>query len=736
MHITQIDTGLLKELASMAGVAIEYYDMWGVRREPPAESLARILQEMGFDISSDESIKEGLERLSRPEIIAPSTVLPESGPVRLEINLPYTEGASFELKIENENGNIESVRFPSEGGFLGPAETRQVHGAGYGKYILETAPKPAGYYTVQLKATAGPKVFEEGARLIITPGECFIPADFEKTWGITLALYSIRSERNWGIGDFSDLGAIIGFAASLGADFVGVLPLHALPLPDGKSPYSPTSRLFRNFVYLDLEAEPEFGAVYTRKDKEKLLSRAGKLRASEFVDYEGVYGLKAEAAKKMFGFFLEENYKDDEASTERGEEFAGFVRSGGEGLVDFGAFMALSDKFKTGWPAWQDGFKKAGSAEVLHFKEANRRDVLFYCWLQWLIDSQLARLSKKAEQAGMRAGLYFDLAVGSLGGGADTWGWPGSFATGMDVGAPPDNFSLSGQNWGFPPMPPGKIRENGYEVFIETIRSNLKYGGILRIDHALGLFRFFWIPRGMKPAEGAYVQYPASDLLGIAALESSRQNAIIVAEDLGTIGEGVREALLKNKMLSYRLLYYERKYPSAELVAPRDYPHMAFCGVNTHDLPTLWGYWAAEDIKMKKSLGLYPSEEEYAKDLENREVDKQAIAGALQKEGLLPDNFQMSADKDIKEMPEGLLPAVCAFLARTSCLLAALSLDDFIGAIDQQNMPGTTTQYPNWMKKTPIPLEAFTKDPKGRMIAGAFWREGRGREPFEGKPAH
>ncbi|MDA8157180.1 MAG: 4-alpha-glucanotransferase [Actinomycetota bacterium] len=728
MDILQLDTGLLKELAAMAGVATEYFDMWGVRREPPAKSLAKILQAMGFDITSNESVKGELERLSRPELISPTTVLPEGGPVRLEVNLPHSGWATFELEITDENGGSENVSLPSEGGSLEPVEIRQAYGASYGKYILEAGPRPAGYYTLKLKATVGPKAFETGARLIITPAKCFVPEDNKKTWGITLPLYSIRSERNWGIGDLTDLGWIIDWAAALGADFVGILPLHALPLHGGKSPYSPASRLFRHFLYLDLQAEPEFDAAFGGDEKNTLLARAGQLRAAALVDYQGVCTLKLEAAGKMFEQFLKTNFNDAEAITRRGMEFAGFMNSGGEGLVDFGAFMALSEKFRKGWPDWPDGYRAAKEDGVRKFKEENRQSVLFYCWLQWLLDMQLGRLARVAKDAGMRIGIYFDLAVGSLGGGADTWGWPGSFAIGMDAGAPPDNFSLSGQNWGFPPMSPRGMRENGYEVFIETIRSNLKYGGALRVDHALGLFRFFWIPNGMKPADGTYVQYPAADLLGIASLESQRQKAVIVAEDLGTIGEGVREALLAHKMLSYRLLYYERKYPGAALVPPDEYPEMAFCGVNTHDLPTLRGYWAAEDIKMKQELGLYPSEGELVKDLENRETDKKEIIKALKKKGLLADNLKMHSEK---ELPEGLLTAIYAYLAKTPCLMAALSLDDWLGSLDQQNMPGTISEYPNWMRKTPVPLETFTKDPRASEIAGVFWGEGRGRRPSE-----
>jgi 4-alpha-glucanotransferase len=218
----------------------------------------------------------------------------------------------------------------------------------------------------------------------------------------------------------------------------------------------------------------------------------------------------------------------------------------------------------------------------------------------------------------MDIGLYHDLAIGSVGGGSDAWNYRDVIASGADVGAPPDDFSPDGQKWGFPPAIPDKLKETGYELFIETIRKNMKHGGALRIDHALGMFRLFWIPCGMTPKEGAYVAYQSEDLLRIIALESIRNRTMVIAEDLGTIGDNVRESLKRLRMLSYRLFYFERNYPDPSFLPPGGYPRMALCAVTTHDLPTIYGYWKGRDLKVRRQLGKYPDDTLWNKQVEER----------------------------------------------------------------------------------------------------------------------
>jgi (1->4)-alpha-D-glucan 1-alpha-D-glucosylmutase len=478
------------------------------------------------------------------------------------------------------------------------------------------------------------------------------------------------------------------------------------------SPYSPLSRYYNNLIYLDLEAVPE----YEKIGKGKISGwKKSQLRKKKFVDYGAIYSLKYRALKEMFKLFSQ-----NEMSGGRGSEFRAYTGREGKTLEDYSTFMALDEFFKGGgWMSWPPEFQDPDGAKVRKFRKKNPEAVLFHSYVQWLLDVQLRGLNERTKKRGMRAGLYFDLAVGSLGGGADAWSNRDVFASGADAGAPPDDFNLTGQNWGFPPLIPEKLRETGYNVFIKTLRKNLEHAGVLRIDHALGLFRFFWIPAGLKPADGAYVRYPHEEMLAIAAIESRRANAVIVAEDLGTAGGEVRAALSRAKMLSYRLFYYERKYPSPEFVEPGHYPEAAFCAVTTHDLPTLAGFWRGCDIREKKALSLYPSRDSWRNDLKTRKRDKELIISTLKKEGLLPENYRMPGDVDDK-----LVLAVHGYLARTPSLLASVSLDDWLKSREQQNLPGVTGDYPNWRRKTPVPIEEFAKG--GAPLRELFRKEGRG----------
>jgi len=321
----------------------------------------------------------------------------------------------------------------------------------------------------------------------------------------------------------------------------------------------------------------------------------------------------------------------------------------------------------------------------------------------------------------MAIGLYHDLAIGSISGGSDAWCYQDMIAGGVDVGAPPDDYSINGQNWGFPPIIPERWRERGYEFFIHTIRKNMRFGGALRIDHALGLFRLFWIPKGMSPGEGAYVNYPSEDLLRIIALESALNKTVVIAEDLGTIGENVREALKRFHMLSYRLLYFERNYPDPSFVPPERYPEMALCAVTTHDLPTLYGYWIGQDLKTKKELGMYPDKSLWQQYADERERDKELLLSALNSQGILPEGYPSEA-KRIPRMTPELCLAIYRYLVKTPCKLVLVSLDDMIGTLDQQNMPATVDSYPNWIQKMPLPLEEILSDRRFSDLSEIFKR--------------
>ncbi len=700
---------LINALSDMAGIVPFYYDIWGERHETSLETKGKILFSMGYDAENEEALREAVIKKRTPSFLEPVYVIRTEEKKNITFHLPYLGEAGFRVGLKDEAGGSEG--FESS---LRPEGQVERGGQTYGRYLFEIGHELApGYYGLSAEVRYKGEKLSGTARLIITPGACYIPEDYDKTWGMVLALYSLRSGRNWGIGDLTDLENAAKWIGGLGGDFAGVLPLHALPLPGGISPYSPVSRLYSNFIYIDIEAVPEFQAIKGRTD----WKRISALRNTEFVDYPGVYAVKEDALRGMFSHFYEEHYKKGSG---RVREFEAWLGREGQSLLDYATFTALSEIYKTGWMDWPEGYKNPHGKAVEEFREKNPERVLLYAYAQWLFESQLEKADMAAGKSGMRLGLYFDLAIGSLGGGADAWGFRDQFAIGSDAGAPPDNFSLAGQNWGFPPLVPDRLRESGYELFIKTIRKNLEHGGMLRIDHALSLFRLFWIPEGSKPADGTYVNYPSEDLLGIVALESQRRKAVIVAEDLGTIPPEVRRALAGYRMLSYRLFYYERKYPAPDLVAPEDYPHSAFCAITTHDLPTICGFWEGRDIAEKKSLSLYPSEESYNKEIEARERDRRLIMETLKKEGLLPADYLKP-----ERMDRELMLAIYGYLARTPALTVGVSLDDWLGVAGQQNMPGTAGGHPNWRRKSPQLVEEFTRG--GQALSALFRRYQRGR---------
>lgn len=705
---------LLDQLARISGVFPEYYDIWGKKHETSADTKKKILGAMGYDVSSAEALTAQIRENTRPRFLEPVIVLNilETDKMQIPVSLPYVTEVNFDMEIEDEAGGVQKFSFSAV-----PVKTFEFEGINFGRFRLDPEGFRGilpGYYGVFLTARFGEQMRTGSMRLIVSPGISYIPPGLKKTWGMTIALYGIRSGRNWGIGDFGDLGEIMKWTSALGGDFTGILPLHALPLPHGISPYSPISRLYKNFLFLDLEQVPEFALI----EQEIPRTKIERLRENEFVDYEGVYWLKLEALKKMFNHFYKADYRNPDSG--RGEDFDLYLREEGKDLLHFGAFMALWEENQKGWKDWLGELQDPESGGVVQYIEKNREKVLFHAYTQWLIDNQLSVLSGKCEELGLRSGLYSDLAIGSLGGGADAWLYQNEFAFGADVGAPPDEFNLNGQNWGFPPLIPQRMRESGYDMFIKTIRKNLKHCGMLRIDHALGLFRLFWVPEGMKPSEGAYVRYPSDDLLGIIALESQRGKAAIVAEDLGTVPPEVHAGLARHKMLSYRLFYYERRYPDPSFIPPQDYPEQAFAAVTTHDLPTIYGFWEGRDIEIKKELAIYPSEELYEKDVSARRRDKELIIKTLIENGLLPGDYLMPDHMDRK-----LLLAIYGFLAKAPSLYIAMSLDDWLGVPDQENMPGTIRGYPNWKQKTPFKLEEFTKT--GSLLKELFSSYGRGR---------
>lgn len=522
----------------------------------------------------------------------------------------------------------------------------------------------------------------KGRKPRISRGACYQPELLERggrVWGFAAQLYGLRSSRNWGIGDFGDLKALVELAAKLGAALVGVSPLHATQ----GSPYFPSSRHALNFLYLDVEAIPEFAAsraaqrlVRSAAFQQKLAA----LRGAELVDYSTVAQAKLEV--------LELVYRQVRAKVRKPSRFA--------------IFETLREQHGGGWQSWPPEYRRPDSPQVREFARRHARRVDFFEWLQRRSRAQLDAVQRRARTLGMPIGLYVDLALGADRGGAEVWAEPDAFAVDVSCGAPPDEFAPRGQDWGLPPYSPRALRASAFGPFVELLRANMPEGGALRMDHVMALTRLWWIPPGEKAVRGGYVNYPFADLLGILSQESRARRCLVIGEDLGTVPAELRSALNEAGVLSYRPLFFEKR--NGEFAPPGAYPREALVCLSTHDLPTWRGYWTAHDLELRRRLGLAV---DATKDLQQRKFDQEKLARALEREGL--DTSARSAH---------------AFIARTPCKIATVQPEDVFEMMEQANVPGTIDQHPNWRRKLPVALENWSDDARVRALALAMAERG------------
>ncbi len=530
----------------------------------------------------------------------------------------------------------------------------------------------------------------------------------KRIWGLTVQLYGVRSRRNWGIGDFTDLRHLLEFTAAAGGDIVGVNPLHAL-FPDNPtqiSPYSPSHRGFLNVLYIDVEAVAEFSscpAAQSRVASTDFLARLEALRATTCVDFVGVAQAKFAILRLLFAYFHDN-------SGARQDEFLAWRIAQGDALEHHARFEALQAHFRAqsanvwGWPAWPAEYRDPDARAVASFAADHEAAVSWSAWLQWLADEQLQAASARARELGMAVGLYQDLAVGANPGGSEIWSWQAVFADGAQAGAPPDELNLLGQAWGLPPFVPHRLAEVDFAPFVEILRANMKHAGALRIDHVMGLQRIFWVPNGTPASEGAYVHYPFEDMLRIVAEESRLNACLVIGEDLGTVPDGFRARLFDADVLSYHPLLFER-YPDANFRLPEHMPAQALVAAGTHDLPTLAGFWQGIDIDIRTELHLFPNEEVRQHLIAERNWDRGRLLWVLQRQGLLAEGASTDP-ATLPELTHEIVIAIHAYLARSSAQILVVQPEDLLGVVEQANVPGTLEdQHPNWQHKLPVPIE-------------------------------
>ncbi|HEY7390511.1 MAG TPA: 4-alpha-glucanotransferase, partial [Bryobacteraceae bacterium] len=526
--------------------------------------------------------------------------------------------------------------------------------------------------------------------------------------------------------------------AELHASFVGLNPLHAIHnrRPFNTSPYLPNSLFFRNFLYLDVEGIEDYARsrrAQRLRRRPEICAEIEELRNAEFVEYERIAALKLRFLKLLFVEFL----RDWRSSSPRARELQAFLDEGGLLLERFATYCALDEFLHKRapevwvWTAWPEEYRDPESAAVREFRSKHWRSVLFYQYLQWQIDLQLRRAQEHALGRGMRIGLYHDLALATDRFGSDFWAHRDFYATGSRVGSPPDDFSPDGQDWGFPPPNSERHREDGYRLFAESIRRNARHGGALRMDHVMRLFRLYWIPDEMSAAEGAYVRERSLDYVKVLALESVRNRFMVIGEDLGTVEPEVREALAQFGILSYRLLYFERD-PQGRFLHHEQYIRQALVSSTTHDLPTLAGFWILADIEARRAAGLL-DEGAYRSQMDTRAADKQKMLDLLFRCGLLKPELPREAER-YPELTGDLHNAIVGFLAMTPSELLAINGEDLTKEAAQQNLPGTTWQYPNWGRKMRFTLEELGTDPEAQAYTAMVrnWIDRSGRAGTEG----
>ena len=711
--MAEADNELLERLRVLRGIGREFTDYRGRPCVLSTGSLRGLLAALGHAVDDPVQLQQEADTLEERDwtrVLGPVTVVQDDDRVPFTVLAPLLPVIRW--RIATEEGDIlRGEVTPTE---LPVLAERGIRALWYVRLALKLPDLPTGYHDLWLEKDDGSMLGH--TRLVVAPQRCYEPPVVSaggRVWGPAVQLYALRSRRNWGCGDFTDLAGLAVAAAELGADVIGLNPLHALfPAdPEAFSPYSPSSRYWRNVIYIDPEAIPEYAAGTEARrlvGTPAFQARLAALRAKRLVDYRGVTNCKLEVLRKVYAEFTEL------AAPERRTEFAQFIKKHGDVLDKYALFCAIQEHFTAlgtvgGWPAWPVAYHDPAGPAAHAFRAAQPATVEFHCWLQWVAATQLEAAGQQARAAGLRLGFYHDLAVGPDAGGAETWTAQGLYATGATIGAPPDSLALQGQDWGIPPFDPEALRERAYEPFVKLLRANMGWHGALRIDHVMILLRLWWVPRGSVSAAGGYVHYRLDELMAIVALESQRRCCLVIGEDLGTVPEEVRAAMRRHGLYSYRVLLFERA-ADGRFLRPAEYPREALVTVSTHDLPPLASYWSGSDITLRERLEFYPEADQADAARAHRREARHRLLEALAEAGLAP-----------AEHPTATAPAeaIQRYLALTPAAVLMLQPEDWLGMTTPINVPGTHKQYPNWRRKLSADWPELMARPELRQLTAA-----------------
>ncbi len=694
----------LDKLFYWRGIANEYHNYRGERVFVSLENRQRLLQAMGVNTESPEVIAEQAYALDIEPWCNwfPPLLMTDAGPqCHFEINLPPNQlEHPFHYEITLENGGVRTGRFvaeenPEVGDYMYQS-TR------YSRRSIAVQDLPIGYHRLKVYLTVdGHKTAE--TQLVVVPPQAHTPdwvVQGKRPWGVIIQLYTLRSARNWGIGDFSDLKLLITEVAEAGADMIGLNPLHALryPVEQHCSPYSPSDRRFLNPLYIDPEIEPDYV-----KNTNDILPILVRLRAQEKVAYAAVYSTKMAVFREMYAIFVAQELANNSV---RAQKFSHFVSLNGPALQDFCLYQVLAET--TG-----QQIDQLSPAERSDAAGRYAERIQFHAYLQWLADEQLSACQRHAKKCGMKVGLMRDMAVGADGGGAEVATNLNLFCRSAAIGAPPDPLAEKGQNWGLPPMDPATLRATGFQHYINLLRANMAHCGALRIDHAMALMRLWWCPPGHTADYGAYVYYPFREMLGLLKLESARNQCLVIGEDMGVVPAEFRHALVSSNIFTNKLFYFE-KQEDGRFRPPQGYEPHSLAMLTNHDVPTIASWWIASDLQLRQRLNLLEEGVDYEEVLVQRDMEKVRLLEWLESLQLV------QRDQFASLLAEPVRPNFAATLlqgvSQCTSQLFVVQLEDLELLEDPVNVPGTSFQYPNWQRKLSVPLELLFSEERVQSL--------------------
>ena len=688
----------LGELVDRFGISTQFYDWKGRHTQVGEQTVIAILAEFGVDASTPERARAAAQRVRDDHwrrIVQPCVVLRAGQEGRVDVHVPA--GAPVSLRIVGEDGNDHlpwqvdnwNPDRPIDGRMIGEA-TFGIPGnlpLGYHELIVTI-----GTHDVDGSEADGGIHATATSTIIVTPNRVGLPRRMgaSRVWGYAAQLYSVRSHHSWGLGDLTDLADLCTWSASQGAGYLLTNPLHAAEVAGRMepSPYLPSSRLFVNPIYI----RPELIAEYHDLDQydasliESLRTTTLDDDPQALLDRDRTWQAKSQA--------LELIHRVDMSASRR-MAFTAFRVARGRRLEDFATWCLLSELHGSDWHDWPAELHDPHGAAVARVRREHADRIDFHMWLQWIADQQLSTAQSSGTDAGMPVGLICDLAVGVNGSGADAWMLNGLFAREMNVGAPPDPFNQAGQDWGQPPMRPDVLEQMAYAPLREMVSSALRHAGGVRIDHIMGLFRLWWVPKGLGPRHGAYVRYNHEAMVGVVALEAYRAGALVIGEDLGTVEPWVRDHLASRGILGTSIMWFETG-PDGRPRQPQQWREHAMSSVTSHDLPPTSSYLRGDHVELRDRLGLLT--ESVDEERENARRERETWLASLRQQGVL------EADEDD---PEQVTLAMHTLLTRTPSKVINATLTDAVGDPRTQNLPGTEDEYPNWR----VPLSGPDGEP-------------------------